>query len=199
MRYSSIILLLLLFPLLGWSFDIESYFKRNNISGDQVLIYINKSDHRLSLYIDYKLKHTYRVVFGRKGMQDKQVSGDKKTPEGAFYICSKWNSKRFVKFLGINYPSPEDAKRGLERGLITKRQYNQILESYDKGECPPAHTQLGGAIGIHGFGKFNALLVFLMKIGVRLDWTSGCIAMSNKHVRAFYNVIPIGSRVYIER
>jgi quinoprotein glucose dehydrogenase len=44
--------------------------------------------------------------------------------------------------LGVSYPN---AERGLRDGLITRRQYDQIVEAIRRRVAPPQHTPLGGA------------------------------------------------------
>ena len=51
---------------------------------------------------------TYPAVFGRGYSDgDKRMTGDLRTPEGDFYICTMNPSKRFYKFMGLSYPGTE--------------------------------------------------------------------------------------------
>src|SRR5882762_3796311 len=54
-----------------------------------VSIVIDKSDYELSVYDDKGWYATYPVVFGNSSLEDKQMEGDRKTPEGSFHVTSK--------------------------------------------------------------------------------------------------------------
>ena len=59
-------------------------------------------------------------MFGKGyGDGDKQRMGDRRTPEGDFYICTMNHSKRFYKFMGLSYPGLKHAEDGLRSGMIS--------------------------------------------------------------------------------
>jgi murein L,D-transpeptidase YafK len=74
-------------------FTFSSYVA--SLSGPLRLV-IWKSQYTLTLYKGDRPVKTYRAAFGR-GFRDgdKRKSGDKRTPEGEFYICTMNHSKRF--------------------------------------------------------------------------------------------------------
>jgi lipoprotein-anchoring transpeptidase ErfK/SrfK len=148
-------------------------------------IVISKTDRILSLYSGNRLVRRYPVSLGFDPDNDKEKEGDGRTPEGIFYICSKNPASNFFLSLGISYPNMEDAERGLREGIITREQYNQIVRAMKKGKRPPWFTKLGGAICIHGGG-------------VDWDWTAGCIAMENRHVRELFRAVSVGTPVIIK-
>ena len=178
----------------GRSGDLESYGSIRNICASRRLSYppphlrivIYKSERSLEVHSGPFLLRQYHVVFGTKPIQDKQEIGDNATPEGGFYVCRKNPMSRFYRFIGISYPNSEDALRGLVEGLITPNQYTSILSALGRGVMPPWNTRLGGNIGIHGGGT-----------GV--DWTWGCIAMSNRDIEEIYELVQIGTPVFIRR
>jgi murein L,D-transpeptidase YafK len=65
-----------------------------------------------------------------------------KNPHSKFYLS-----------LGLSYPNTEDAKRGLAKKLISRAQYDQIINAIDRKQIPPQNTKLGGDIYIHGGGS----------------------------------------------
>jgi len=138
---------------------------------------------------------TYRAVFG-KGYRDgdKQMTGDKRTPEGEFYICSMNNSKRFYKFLGLSYPDIKHAEYGLHSNIITPNQYAMIKKAIDERQQPPWDTELGGAVGIHGRMLDDTVPSQALS---RQNWTDGCIALNNSDVDEIYNVVSLGTPVTI--
>ena len=91
----------------------------------------------------------------------------------------------FHLFLGISYPDPEDAARGLEAGLISQAQHDQIVAAAESRKKPPWSTTLGGAIGIHGGGG-------------SADWTLGCIAVEDAEIEELWAVTRMGTKVRIQ-
>ena len=148
----------------------------------KVEIIIDKSDGKLRVYIEGVLKKTYDAKFGSvEG--DKEIEGDRKTPEGEFYVCVKNPHSRYHLSLGLSYPNGEDAARGLRDGLITKEQYDRIVEAINRKAVPPWKTPLGGEIFIHGYSGPGK--------------TRGCIALSDKNIEELYKIANIGTRVVI--
>lgn len=87
--------------------------------------------------------------------------GDRRTPEGEFYIFTKNDKSAFYLSLGVSYPNIEDAERGLRDGMITRGQHDAIVRATRNKRTPPQNTRLGGTIYIHGNGASS-------------DWTWGC-------------------------
>jgi len=151
----------------------------------QPKIMVSKSNRRLMLYSDGKLVRTYRVGLGLSPIEDKVKQGDRRTPEGEFYIFTKNDKSAYYLSLGVSYPNAEDAERGLRDGLINRKQYNQILNAIRKKITPPQNTPLGGQIYIHGNGSQN-------------DWTWGCVALDDEDIRELFDAVPAGTPVIIE-
>lgn len=149
-------------------------------------IIIDKTERKLFLYSGDELIKTYPVRLGLDPVGDKEKAGDRRTPEGSFYICTKNPKSRFFLSLGLSYPNKEDAERGLSNGLITREQYRAIVQAIEAGRKPPWNTPLGGAICIHGGG-------------IAWDWTHGCIALQNKDVQELYRILPVGTPVTVCR
>ena len=151
----------------------------------QPKIIVLKSKRRLMLYSGGKLVRTYRVGLGSSSTEDKEKEGDRRTPEGDFYIFTKNDKSNYYLSLGISYPNAEDAERGLRDGLINQEQYNQILNAVRRKIVPPQNTPLGGQIYIHGNGS-------------QQDWTWGCVALDDKDIRELFNAVPSGTQVVIQ-
>lgn len=148
-----------------------------------VWVHVDKSDHRLVLYSGDTAVKRYRAGFGDPA-GDKVQQGDRKTPEGTFRIVTRNPRSRFHLFLGLSYPSAEDAARGLEAGLVSTREAARIREADKAKRQPPWDTTLGGAIGIHGEGGSS-------------DWTLGCIAVENHEIEELWGVLPMGAKVVV--
>lgn len=148
-------------------------------------IVVSKSGRRLMLYADGKLLRTYRVGLGLSPVEDKVRQGDRRTPEGEFYVFTKNNRSAFYLSLGLSYPNTEDAERGLRDGLITRAQYRTILRAQQRRIAPPQNTALGGDIYIHGNGASS-------------DWTWGCVALEDADIKELFDAVPVGTTVVIE-
>ena len=152
-------------------------------SKDGRLIVISKSSHFLERWENGEKTHSYVISSGySKG--DKVQSGDMKTPEGEFYISHKVPNSAYYLALALNYPTAEDAERGLEAGLISKSQYNGIVSANKKKQKPNWNTALGGAIEIHGNRQIT-------------DATRGCVGMRNEDIKELYSLMEAGDSVII--
>jgi glycosidase len=89
---------------------------------------------------------TYPVGLGRASIGIKLNGKDQKTPEGQYYICDKDRDFRFHLFLRLNYPSPDDAKRGSVQQIVRPSEEATITEAWEKNLCPPTDTALGGPL-----------------------------------------------------
>lgn len=146
---------------------------------------VQKARRALLVYSGEKLLKTYRVGLGLNPVPPKEREGDRATPEGSYLVCMKNPQSRFVLSLGLSYPNPADAERGLAAGSISRRQYRQVVESARAGACPPWNTPLGGEVFIHGSGS-------------ETDWTWGCVALDDDDIRELFPRIPVGTPVVIE-
>lgn len=180
-RYYSI--LLFLAPLLSLTFIGEGpgdgILNLAKIDKDKIFLLIDKSNYRLYLYEDTKLLKTYKVVFGSNNLRDKQMQGDKETPEGTFHIIDKRYHNRWSRFILLDYPNEASRKKfqlQKSRGLI------------------PQNAKIGGGIGIHGTPAG-------VKLGVdlRVNWTDGCIGMKNDAVDELFKIVEVGTPVVIKR
>jgi murein L,D-transpeptidase YafK len=148
-------------------------------------IIVKKAQRKLFLYSAGKLVRTYRIGLGLSPVGDKVREGDRRTPEGEFYIFTKNNKSQFSLSLGVSYPNAAHAERGLRDGLINKTQYESILRALKTKKTPPQNTALGGDIYIHGNGAGS-------------DWTWGCVALENEDIRELFDATRVGTPVVIE-
>lgn len=147
---------------------------------------VEKGARRLTLSAGGRVVQVYKVGLGAEPELDKLREGDHRTPEGGFYLCSRNPASPFHLFLGLSYPGPEAAERGLKAGLITKGQRDAILAATRSKTTPPQFTHLGGLVGIHGGGNSS-------------DWTWGCIALSNEGIEELWIACPPGTPVEIRK
>lgn len=147
-------------------------------------IVVKKAERRLFLYDGRKLMRTYRVGLGLSPNGDKVRQGDRRTPEGDFYIFTKNDKSAFYLSLGVSYPNAPHADRGLRDGLISRSQHEAIMRALKLKRAPPQNTALGGDIYIHGRGASS-------------DWTWGCVALEDPDIRELFNAAAVGTPVTI--
>ena len=190
---NSLLLFAALLPITLVALGVEPASLRSARAGEQSQlnlpltsprILVKKAERRLFLYDGNKLVKTYRIGLGLSPKGDKVRQGDRRTPEGDFYIFTKNDKSAFYLSLGVSYPNAEHARRGLRDGLITKSQYDAIMHALKLKETPPQHTALGGDIYIHGHGA-------------KSDWTWGCVALENDDIRELFNAATVGTPVTI--
>ncbi len=116
------------------------------------------------------------IAIGRGGAGLKSHRGDNVTPHGSYRIGWVGEKSSFRKFFGLTYPSAEDAQKALEQGVINRVSYDSIISAHRSNQVPPQNTPLGGRIGIHGLGRADE------KIHKSMNWTHGCIALTNGQI-----------------
>ena len=156
---------------------------------------IDKSERLLKVKYAGDTYRQFHVAYGRGGARDKQRLGDRRTPEGIYRVAGFNTSNQFHFFIRLNYPNVEDAFIGLRNNIISELEFNQIIESLKFGKLPPQNTALGGAIGIHGVGQETAEK---LKIHANLNWTKGCLALTNDEISALRQYVSIGTEVIIK-
>ena len=151
---------------------------------DNPHIIIKKKKRLLQIYDGGKLVREYKFVLGFAPVDDKEIEGDGKTPEGDFYVFTKNDKSKFHVSLGLSYPNIEDAKRGLKAKIISREEHDAIVKAINEKQMPPQKTALGGEIYIHGGGTED-------------DWTDGCVALRNEEMKEIFDAIPVGAKVII--
>jgi len=134
-------------------------------------VVVSKSKRQLDLYANGKLLKSYVVSLGRNPVGPKRQEGDKRTPEGLYAIESHNPRSSFHKALRVSYPSAADRLAAAKRGVAP-----------------------GGDIMIHGARNG---LGFLGRLHRRVDWTAGCIAVTNPEIEEIYRVVPDGTPIEI--
>lgn len=132
------------------------------------------------------------ISVGRGGVTHNRVRGDDRTPLGQFRVG--WIDKKspYHLFFGLDYPNRNYAERAYHNGLISRHTFNRIVQTLADHTVPPQNTALGGYIGIHGVGRGNPRIQRL------LNWTEGCIAVTNAQIDRLAPWIAVGTRVVIE-
>ncbi|MBA2250120.1 MAG: L,D-transpeptidase [Chitinophagaceae bacterium] len=187
-------LIILLFSLLFLSFTIAGrkkiYKKSITISTKKIPstplptynpyhIIIDKSDYELRVYDAEGWYATYPVVFGSNDMGDKQMAGDKKTPEGNFKVLLKKIHPKWGPELLLDFPNEESI-----------RKFNQRVSQ----GIVPRNAQLGNGIAIHATRPQEEWTVDYFQ-----NWTDGCISLKYTEAKDLYSYIPVGTPVLIQK
>lgn len=145
----------------------------------EISILIDKSDYQLHIYASDTLVKTFPVVLGGNPFGDKLREGDQCTPEGNFKIVDKYPHKTWSKFIWINYPTDDSWRKH------NKAKADGII---------PKNATIGGEIGIHGVPKDTDVMI---ETGV--NWTLGCISLTNAAVNEIYPFITDKTVIKIQK
>lgn len=136
---------------------------------DRVIVV--KSERKLYLMNGEQVLKVYSVALGRYAMGHKIKKGDSRTPEGVYTLDSRLKESAFYKAIHISYPNVYDAMRA------------EFLE-----------VDPGGAIMIHGLP--NKITAKQVNHPV-LDWTQGCIAVTNREIDEIWSLVKDGTEIEI--
>lgn len=157
-----------LIGLVGYYFYPEDPLPEN-IQIDNLVVY--KSKRQLLAYSKGYLIKIYKISLGRNPMGNKEFEGDKRTPEGTYFINDKNPNSGYHKNLGISYPDSKDVENARKMGKKT-----------------------GGDIKIHGLRNHTG---FIGKFHRWFDWTLGCIALTDKEIDELYSAVKVGTPIEI--
>src|ERR1700730_8000146 len=68
-------------------------------------VVVKKGNRQLLLFSENKLVRTYHIGLGLSPSGDKVREGDRRTPEGDFYIFTKNDQSAYFLSLGLSYPN----------------------------------------------------------------------------------------------
>lgn len=156
----------------------------------EVRLVVDKSTEILTMYDQEGeiARYTVRALGRNYQDGDKEMEGDKRTPEGEYYVCYLNGTSKYYLSIGLSYPNIEDANRGLQAGRITQAERDRIAWLIENGYKPDWYTALGGEIMIHGVEDDP---------DPRKNWTSGCICMENEVMDVLWEYCQIGTKVTI--
>jgi lipoprotein-anchoring transpeptidase ErfK/SrfK len=144
-------------------------------------ILVEKTRRTLSLFEGARVVKTYPIVLGKDPYWAKLYQGDHRTPEGEYHINKKYFHPFWSRFMMLDYPTPTN------REIYAWSAARDLVPKRERGGPGP-----GGAIGIHGTEDES-----LNRRGI--NWTEGCISLFNADVEELYQLVPVGTRVVIER
>lgn len=154
-------------------------------------ILINSKENKLKLYNERNVVKEFYVSIGSNGSSFTRIMGDKKTPTGEFKIDLLNPQSKFKKFFRIDYPRPNHVEKALQENIISKKEYDEYWRYKNSRGYPPQLTKLGGHIGIHGVGNKDSW------IHKKINWTEGCVAVTNQEIEDLSKYINVGTKVVI--
>ncbi len=134
-------------------------------------IVIEKKARRLMLISKGDVIKTYKIALGGNPNGPKVRQGDDKTPEGTYIIDSRNKDSHYHLALHISYPNDNDRKRAKELGVSP-----------------------GGNIMIHGIKEGFS---WVGDAQSEVDWTKGCIAVTDEEIEEIDKLAPNGTIVEI--
>ena len=134
-------------------------------------VVVRKSSRTLELYLGETLLRAYPISLGRDPDGPKRQEGDGRTPEGKYTLVRK-QSSGFHRALHISYPSSADVAAARAQGV-----------------------RPGGSLMVHGIRNG---LGFLGRLHRLVDWTDGCIAVTNEEIEEIWRVVPDSTPIFIE-
>lgn len=139
------------------------------VRADRILI--EKKARRLTLLSKGEVLKAYSIALGGNPVGPKERQGDNRTPEGSYTIDSRNKSNRYHLSLHISYPNDKDRKRAKELGVSP-----------------------GGDIMIHGIKNGYS---WVGDAHADVDWTKGCIAVTDEEIDEINKLAPNGTIVEI--
>ena len=133
---------------------------------------VSKSERTLTLERDGRPIRTYLVALGSRPAGHKQREGDRRTPEGVYAIDARNPDSAYHLSLRISYPNDQDRMRAAANGVDP-----------------------GGQIMIHGMGGAATKVSALHP---RLDWTDGCVAVTNEEMDEIWRLVDVGTPIEIK-
>ncbi len=83
--------------------------KFRSYDGPEVtLVEVHKAERKMYLFSGTTVLKTYNIALGGNPIGHKQFEGDKKTPEGAYFITHRNPNSAYHLSLGISYPNQAD-------------------------------------------------------------------------------------------
>lgn len=162
------VLMLLALPLLAR--PAPAQIPRLDVTrADLVVVY--KSKRVLQLKREGRVLKSFPIALGRDPKGPKRMEGDGRTPEGVYTL--DWRNPRsdFYRSIHISYPHPRDTGHAERWGV-----------------------EPGGLIMLHGLP--NGLRA--PELGhPRIDWTNGCIAVTNEEMDEIWARVEDGTTIII--
>jgi murein L,D-transpeptidase YafK len=137
-----------------------------------VALVVVKERNLMEVYRNGRKVASYRVDLGSNNLAQKYRQGDRATPEGRYRIRELKDRGRsqYYRALLLDYPTQEDLRR---------------IQAAKEAGVVPQGARPGALIEIHGEG------------GRGVDWTNGCVAVTNREMDELFRIVRVGTPVTI--
>lgn len=135
-------------------------------------VWVVKSDSRMYLLDGDDVVREFQIALGGDPQGHKVQEGDQRTPEGRYTLDYKKEDSSAYRAMHVSYPNEADTANADSLGVSP-----------------------GGFIMVHG--QLN-WLGWLAPITQRFNWTNGCIALTNKEMDVFMDMVAVGTPIDIE-
>ena len=129
---------------------------------DRVLV--SKSERKLQLLRNGEVLRSYKIALGLRPEGHKEYEGDFRTPEGVYHLSRRNPNSEYFLSIQIDYPNDRDMARARKQGV-----------------------RPGGSIMIHGQPNLPRKPRDYYS---NVDWTEGCIAVSNTDMVEIWLMTP---------
>ncbi len=129
---------------------------------DKVVVY--KGERRLELLRQGQVLRSFRITLGLQPEGHKQFEGDLRTPEGRYRLTRRNPRSEYFLSILVDYPNAQDVAYARSQG-----------------------QSAGGAIMIHGEPNAPRRSRDYYRT---VDWTEGCIAVSNSDMVEIWLMTP---------
>lgn len=135
-------------------------------------VVVLKSERKLQLLHKGAVLRTYKVALGLRPEGHKEFEGDFRTPEGQYRLTRRNPNSEYFLSIQVDYPNDRDVARARKQGL-----------------------KPGGSIMIHGQPNVPRKP---RDYYTNVDWTEGCIAVSNSDMVEIWLMTPPDTPIEIQ-
>ncbi len=161
-------------------------------ASDEIWVLVDTEQLTLAVMQGESVLQKYdNIAIGSNGPTLAKLVSDETTPLGDFHISGINQRSRYRLFFAFDYPTMEHAKRALADGRLKPEEYVAVSNAWLAEEPPPQNTPLGGYLGIHGLGEGSE------EVHSSVNWTNGCIAVTNEQIEELASWVSVGTRVSV--
>lgn len=169
-----------------------TYIERGVVDPNETWVLVNSDEKTLKVLKGNSLVRVIDgISVGASGSSKNRIKGSMVTPKGIFKVDAINKNSRFHTFFRLNYPTQSHAKEAYIKGTFDYEDYLGYQEHLIRHGSPPQNTALGGQIGIHGLGGRDE---YMHK---RVNWTEGCVAVTDPEIRELGRYLSVGTQVII--
>ncbi len=134
-------------------------------------VVVIKNKKLLMLLRDGEVMKAYKVSLGKEPQGAKVREGDKKTPEGSYTLDYRKQRSEYYRAFHISYPNEKDLEKARRLGVSP-----------------------GGDIELHGIPRDLEDVGGFHRV---LNWTDGCIAVTNREMDEIWTLVADGTPIEI--